>query len=66
MRLYSYKYTGPAPVKPQQQVYLMVDGEVYETARVSDTLGSQFTVMKKGRTRYFFYADKGLTWKPLS
>ena len=61
-----YRYKGKTPVKPRDQVYLMVDGEVYETARVCDALDTQFTVQKKGRTRFFFYEDKGLTWKPLS
>ncbi len=60
-----YKYKGKTPVKPRDQVYLCIDGDIYETARVCDALATQFTVMKKGRVRYFFYEDKGLTWKPL-
>ena len=60
------KYKGNTPVKPRDQVELItVDGEVYETIRVVDALATQFTVQKKGRTRFFFYEDKGLTWRPL-
>ena len=62
----TYRYKGKTPVKPRDQVYLMVDGDVYETARVADTLATQFTVTKRGRVRYFFYEDKGLTWKPVT
>lgn len=59
------RYKGKTPVKPRDQVHLMVDGHIYETVRVCDTLATQFTVQKKGRTRFFFYEDKGLTWRPL-
>ena len=62
----THTYKGSTPVKPRDQVYLMVDGDIYETARVCDALATQFTVLKKGRVRYFFYADKGLTWKPVA
>ena len=61
-----HRYKGSKPVKPRDQVYLIVDGEPYETVRVADTLATQFTVTKKGRTRFFFYEDRGLTWKPVS
>lgn len=61
-----FRYKGKTPVKPRDQVHLMVDGEVYEVARVTEALATQFTVQKRGHTRFFFYEDKGLTWKPLS
>lgn len=60
------KYKGNTPVKTRDQVELLTcDGAVYETVRVYDALATQFTVLKKGRTRFFFYEDKGLTWRPL-
>lgn len=60
------KYKGNTPVKARDQVELITaDGEVYDVVRVADALATQFTVQKKGRTRFFFYEDKGLTWRPL-
>ena len=65
------KYKGKTPVKPRDQVQLLATSDAgqqytYEVARVTDVLATQFTVQKKGRTRFFFYEDKGLTWKPLT
>jgi hypothetical protein len=57
------KYKGKAPVKFRDKVDLLVDGSAYEQAHVRDVLAAQFTVAKKGRLRFFFYADKGLTWR---
>lgn len=59
-----YKFKGNVPVKRRDRVDLLdIDGQVYETCCVYDTLATQFTVLKKGRTRFFFYADKGINWR---
>lgn len=61
----NHRYNGRTPVKRGQKVDLIdVDMEVYETIKVHDVLATQFTVLKKQRTRYFFYQDKGITWRP--
>jgi len=58
-----HKYKGKTPVKTGDSVELMVDDAVYATAKVRDVLAVQFTVSVKKRIRYFFYEDKGITWK---
>ena len=57
------RYKGNTPVKQGQKVDLLTDGNVYETIKVKDALATQFTVTKRGRVRFFFYEDKGLTWR---
>ena len=58
-----HKYKGRTPVKTGDSVELMVDDAVYATAKVRDVLAVQFTVSVKKRIRYFFYEDKGITWR---
>ena len=59
------RYKGRVPIKKGCRVDLLDDEAVpYETIKVADTLATQFTVTKKGRTRFFFYLDKGITWRP--
>ena len=59
------KYKGKTPVKPGSKVQLLVDCEPWCTRCVVDALATQFTVSVNGVTRFFFYDDKGLTWRPL-
>jgi hypothetical protein len=59
----THKFKGKTPVKTGDSVHLIVDDEVYATVRVRDALAVQFTVSVNKRIRYFFYEDKGITWK---
>ena len=56
-----------APVKARDKVELLIDGDTWAEARVIDPLSSQFTcrIKRQKQVRFYFYADKGLTWKPL-
>lgn len=61
-----YKYRGNTPVKKGDKVVLLgEDAEPAGTARVVDTLASQFTclVPYQKLVRFCFYADKGITWR---
>ena len=60
----NHRYKGRTPVKQGSVVDLLDDEAMpYETIKVKDALSTQFTVTKRGRTRYFFYLDKGITWR---
>ena len=37
--------------------------ETWQPAKVIDPLSTQFTAEYGARTEYYFYADKGLTWR---
>lgn len=53
-------------VKARDKIELLIDDEAWAEARVIDPLSSQFTCVIKGQpkvTRFFFYADEGLTWR---
>jgi hypothetical protein len=57
-------YKGPTRVKRGDQVNLVtIDGDVYATTKVVDALAMQFTCKVRGKTRFFFYEDKGVTWQ---
>jgi len=60
------KYKGATPVKPKDRVLLTMGEEEFE-AVVIDALASQFTckIPYTKQVRFYLYADKGLTWKPL-
>jgi len=58
------RYKGTTPVKAGDYVRLTIDDEVWLEAKVLDALASQFTVRVNGGVRFFFYEDKGNTWKP--
>jgi hypothetical protein len=58
------KYKGKTPVKRGDKVELLDnEGTPYLKARVLDALATQFTITTKGQVRFFFYEDKGLTWR---
>ena len=60
------KFKGKTPVKAGDWVELTIDGEAWERAKVVDALAKQFTckVPYQKVIRYYFYEDKGLTWRP--
>ena len=65
---HAYTWKGKTPVKKGAKVDLLIDGKIWATAKVVDTLGSQFTCHVVGHPkmiRFFFYADKGVTWQPV-
>lgn len=53
-------------VKRGDAVLITIGDDEYE-ARVIDPLASQFTcrILRQKQVRFYFYADKGVTWKPL-
>lgn len=59
------KYKGKVPLKKGDKVDLIIDDEVWGTAKVIDTLASQFTckVPYQKLVRFYFYVDKGYTWR---
>ncbi len=59
----NHKYKDNTPVKNGDLIELTCDGEVWHTGKVKDALASQFTVVVNKKLRFFFYADKGLTWR---
>ena len=60
------KYKGYTPLKKGQEVELLSLDEVYAQAKVFDALATQFTIKVKGKVRFFFYEDKGITWQKTS
>ncbi len=50
-----------------EKVELVMDDETWAEAKVIDPLATQFTCKIKGQKaiRFFFYADKGITWRKL-
>jgi len=65
------RYRGKTPVKSGETVELLtLDNEgrttLYRKARVRDALASQFTVRFNKREHFYFYEDKGLTWRKTS
>lgn len=60
------RYTGRTPVKAGDTVVLLIGDDEYE-ALVDDALATQFTchIKRKKQTRFYFYEDKGLTWRPV-
>ena len=52
-------------VKVGDKVVLLIGDDEYE-ARVIDALSTQFTcrILRTKQVRFYFYADKGITWKP--
>ena len=57
------KYKGTTPVKKGDHIQLTICGEVWRNGTVQEALASQFTVLVNKKTRFFFYSDKGLTWR---
>ena len=59
----NYDYKGPTPVRAEDKVELLgIDG-VYNTAIVVSALSTQFVCVTESNTLYFFYSDKGITWR---
>lgn len=60
------KYKGKTPVKTGDWVDLLIDEEMWEKAKVVDALATQFTckIPYQKLVRFYFYEDKGLTWRP--
>lgn len=59
------RYKGSTPVMSGDKVDLLtIDGEVWAEAKVIDAMASQFTcrIGRQKTVRYFFYADRGVTW----
>ena len=54
-------------VKAGDKVLITIGDDEYE-ARVLDALATQFTcrILRQKQVRFYFYADKGVTWKPLT
>ena len=54
-----------SPVKAGDTVYLLM-GEDEHEALVMEPLSSQFASRskRKKQVRFYFYADKGVTWRP--
>lgn len=52
-------------VKSGDKVVLLIGDDEYE-ARVIDALSTQFTcrILRQKQVRFYFYSDKGITWKP--
>lgn len=52
------------PVKAGDKVVITIGGDEWE-AKVIDALASQFTcrILYQKQVRFYFYADKGLTWR---
>jgi hypothetical protein len=46
-----------------QTVELLIDGKAWHKGKVRDALASQFTIVVNKVPRFFFYADKGITWR---
>lgn len=61
-----YKYRGKTPVSKGDKVDLIIDDEVWGTAKVLDALAMQFTckIPYQKQVRFYLYSDKGFTWKP--
>lgn len=66
MAAFNYRYRGNTPVKKGDKVVLInEDAEDSATAKVVDTLATQFIclVPYQKLVRFCFYADKGITWR---
>lgn len=59
------KYEGNTPVKPKDKVELIINNKMWHVGRVHDALATQFTILVNKKVKFFFYVDKGLTWRPL-
>lgn len=59
-------YKGSTPVKKGDKIELTIDGEVWCKAKVKHALASQFTCTYKKNDLFFFYSDKGATWRKIS
>lgn len=59
------KYTGKTPVKAGDKVLIQVGDDDWVDGKVIDPLASQFTARQLYRkvTGFYFYHDKGVTWK---
>ena len=66
----NHKYKGNTPVTEGDRVELMLDDDVTVLGRVIETLASQMIVRvprtPKHEVHFAFYADKGVTWKPIN
>ncbi len=58
-----HAYKGSAPVRTEDKVELLSLGEVYDTAIVHTVMATQFMCTTKENTLFFFYSDKGDTWR---
>lgn len=54
-------------VNKNDKIELLIDGEPWAVAKVIDPLSTQFTcrVLRQKQVRFYFYLDKGFTWRPL-
>jgi hypothetical protein len=54
------------PVVRGQTVELLILDESWAKATVTQALSTQFLCrIGRGTERFFFYADKGVTWRPI-
>jgi hypothetical protein len=65
------RYRGKTPVKAGDKVELLAlddDGTSrrYSEAKVVDALATQFTCRFNKRVHFYFYEDKGVTWRKIS
>lgn len=58
------RYTDNTPVKQGAKVELIINNVVWHTGKVLDALATQFTIQVNKKMHFFFYVDKGLTWRP--
>lgn len=58
-----YEWQGPTPIDPGDKIELIIDGEVWHTTAVEIVCATQFTVLVNDKVRWFFYEDKGDTWR---
>ena len=56
-------YKGKAPVKKGDKVELLILDEVWTVGTVNTVCATQFTCTANKNTLFFFYADKGVTWR---
>lgn len=61
-----YQYDGFTPVKRGDYVELCPRGTEWDKAKVVDALANQFTVKVGKRVSFFFYTDRGATWRKIS
>ena len=58
------KYMGKTPVNTGDTVELVCLDETWARAKVTQVLATMFLCrIGRGTERFFFYADKGLTWR---
>lgn len=60
----NYAYTGTAPVQVRDKVIVVDENDNEHDATVRVVLSSQFLAhIPKQGAKFFFYRDKGLTWR---